>query len=433
MTQCSMMNVRRLTDSEILVDHTVEDEYNILHPLYETAKRRFLNVALEAGVASMEELENWSILKVKRLTRQRVLDLVTLKKLAKEFRNIQQAFLRNRVNRTPPEIYRQIAGFLDCRSRTRLARCGHFFHDEVIYGGCDGRNILQESYRVLCFNSSKTMWQQGGVLERVYNRRYPFSEDMTDYVNVKSTPLLHACRCDAPLHIIRLFIEAKAELECVVDGKGQLALSYTRREDVIDMLIAAGADVNVLNHHDSPSVIRRLLAARADPTARLRRTLFDGNRDMLSLLIEEKANLNTVDEYGITPLGHAIDKDSDATCIVELLLQANADPNVADDDGTTPLMHAFHYCSFNLSIIFALLRAGANVNIVNHEGASVIDLATRRLNREDEFMNAQLDAGEEAIHDDERRYIEELYNNVELHHNLLTTFQEFSAIQHTGG
>jgi ankyrin repeat protein len=69
-------------------------------------------------------------------------------------------------------------------------------------------------------------------------------------------------------------------------------------------------------------------------------------------------------------LGHPSAED-----VVVLLLQHGAAVNTLDTDGYSPLMHAASSCSDG-QIVALLLRAGATVNLISNDGETALTIAT---------------------------------------------------------
>ena len=137
-------------------------------------------------------------------------------------------------------------------------------------------------------------------------------------------------------------------------------LTYACRNQFVDMvrlLVARGADVNKVDFTGySPlqaaircsDIVEVLLAAGADPNA----YFTDGSTALLKVLLSSSDQANG---------------------ILLLLLQHGADPNLAHaDTGNTALMAA----ALTVSIyqIDQLLEHGADVTLVNHAGNSVLDM-----------------------------------------------------------
>ncbi len=101
---------------------------------------------------------------------------------------------------------------------------------------------------------------------------------------------------------------------------------------------------------------------------------FNGNKDILGLLLANKANIHDTDIFGYTPLHRAASgghKDA-----VELLLKNNADPDARDKYGFTPL-HAAAQMG-NLVVVELLLTNKADVNAKDNDGETPLHVAVAR-------------------------------------------------------
>lgn len=110
---------------------------------------------------------------------------------------------------------------------------------------------------------------------------------------------------------------------------------WHNRDDVVDALLAAGADVRVglpLHHATSAGMVRKLVAAGAD--------------------------VDAVDQGGATALLVAVGSDElTAHAVVEALIDAGADVDLADHPGKTPLHLAVDWRDVRMAQM--LLAAGA--------------------------------------------------------------------------
>ena len=87
---------------------------------------------------------------------------------------------------------------------------------------------------------------------------------------------------------------------------------------------------------------------------------YTGDREMVQGLLDCKADINSQNENGTTPLMMASAEANPQTLpMVRLLLENGADPNVEDDDGMTSL-HVAVYAG-SLDVVRLLLEHGANV------------------------------------------------------------------------
>ncbi|WP_262702519.1 MULTISPECIES: ankyrin repeat domain-containing protein [Streptomyces] len=124
-----------------------------------------------------------------------------------------------------------------------------------------------------------------------------------------------------------------------------------------------------------------------DPVGRaLLRACAAGDVGALSAALGEGADVGTLDEYGATPLHHAVAARSAAA--VDALLAAGADPRAQSAFGSAPQFTAAgpgrpHPTTRRVegeehwSVLWPLLDAGADVNAVNTAGQTLLDLAIR--------------------------------------------------------
>ena len=141
-------------------------------------------------------------------------------------------------------------------------------------------------------------------------------------------------------------------------SRGRLALSeavYSGNDHIVQMMINAGADVNLVVHRMAPLPL--MIAAEL------------GNSRSVELLLHAGANVNQVASDGKTALNCPVWKISNNPC-TRLLVEAGADANASGKDGNTCLITAaFHE---NLPIVKLLLREGALINKVNRGGVNAI-------------------------------------------------------------
>jgi uncharacterized protein len=100
-----------------------------------------------------------------------------------------------------------------------------------------------------------------------------------------------------------------------------------------------------------------------------------GTLNIMDLLLERGAGVNTPDFFGVTPLMYAAANETTMHAYepVELLLKNGAEVNLPDRHGTTALMYATE--AGQLRCVYRLLKAGADPNMTNHDGRTAYDIA----------------------------------------------------------
>ncbi len=169
---------------------------------------------------------------------------------------------------------------------------------------------------------------------------------------------------------IHLLVE-RNDMEAVqryVEGGGVLSsknryeetpLHLARTPEMIELLINAGADVNIENHFgDSP----------------LLQAVYRGHHGLVELLIEKGADLNHRNRFGDTPLQEAVKRD--LIVMAEMLIAAGADLDLQNRNGDSVLHIAVR--RGNQSMVGLLVRAGTDIEIKNDDEQLAIDLAVGR-------------------------------------------------------
>jgi ankyrin repeat protein len=249
---------------------------------------------------------------------------------------------------------------------------------------------------------------------------------------------------------IRLLLEAGADIDAKESWGGTTALMWTVAEghaETARLLIAAGADVNARSHYvaaangrgfegRTPSASRTeekveefasgwltsLIFAARDGSLELTRILvgagadvdavagdgktalalaiFNGNYDVATFLVDNKADVNKADAQRFTPLFWAVDRrnmetapnfpwmvTADPMPLIRKLLDAGANPNALVNNTprgrmregsprivfATALMRAAF--AADLELVKLLLERGADPTIVSRDGETVVSAA----------------------------------------------------------
>jgi|GEM_PF-6067012 len=104
-------------------------------------------------------------------------------------------------------------------------------------------------------------------------------------------------------------------------------------------------------------------------TTPLIQAIIRDNEDMVSVLVEAKADVAAPNDASASPLYCSLgyyDQDINMK-IVEILLANGAKPNQLMNDGDTP-MHMAHYKGIKGEVLQLLIKCGADINIVNNAG-----------------------------------------------------------------
>ena len=108
------------------------------------------------------------------------------------------------------------------------------------------------------------------------------------------------------------------------------------------------------------------------------RAAYNGNIEMVSLLLERGVRVNEQNHHGETALIIATRKQH--ARIVEMLLEAGAKTNIQNNKGTTALMKAV--LSGNTQVTNLLLKAGADRNIRNNFNRTALIYASAKNHEE---------------------------------------------------
>lgn len=105
--------------------------------------------------------------------------------------------------------------------------------------------------------------------------------------------------------------------------------------------------------------------------------VIENQLEAVRFLVKYRADINTQDDFKVTPLAHA------AQCgyekMVEYLLSQGADVNLADENEDTPIHHAIS--GNNPQIVLMLIKRSADVNSVNDLKETPLHLAMQEDDR----------------------------------------------------
>ena len=172
-----------------------------------------------------------------------------------------------------------------------------------------------------------------------------------------------------PSAMVRLLLTNGAGLEIRnrQDQTPLMAAVASRKVEIVQLLIEAGADVRVKTRRGKP-LIDSLVSC--DPH----------KRAILQLLVDAGADVTATSESGHPPLARAFYNHLYVDCLepAKILLQAGADPNQPDRNGVFPV-HSLAYWSQKdpAPALALLLDHGARIDIRNQQGMTALLLSAR--------------------------------------------------------
>ena len=147
-----------------------------------------------------------------------------------------------------------------------------------------------------------------------------------------------------------------------VENKGRLRhahrnilmkVSWNGHKEIVDRLINAGADINVVNNNGNTALME---------------ASYNGYKEIVDRLINAGAAINASDKYDYTALMGASNWGHKE--IVDRLINAGAAINASDKYGYTALMEASYWG--HKEIADCLIKTGANINAANRYGVTAL-------------------------------------------------------------
>jgi ankyrin repeat protein len=223
--------------------------------------------------------------------------------------------------------------------------------------------------------------------------------DFTDYWKVIESKLTVAEK----IEIIHILVRQDA---AIIEAVTRHAVMYSEPE-IIDFLRLSGSDYGLREMatlgrleelqaviNGDPSLLRKrvgpIFACKPgqEPTL-LGIALRRGHEEMANWLIDNGADVQSLEEFGNSPLFMAA--GGNCVSVIKRLCDMGCDPNATDDDLETPLTYWGSRC--NKDTILALVKAGADVNAQNSRKWTPLHCALSRQDSVEEVVEILLDAG----------------------------------------
>jgi len=181
--------------------------------------------------------------------------------------------------------------------------------------------------------------------------------------NEAQVSLAAAALLDNKLNLAEILLEGGAQVDmsfCLLEAAGD------RSPDVVRLLLERGADVNTRDARRRTPLMRAAALPGADDQ-------LSGSAETIRALLSANADIRAVDQEGRTALAHAAQAGNYKTA--RLLLENGADMDAADRAGVTPLMLAAE--SRSDAVLQLLLTRGANIQNKDRAGKTALDYAKR--------------------------------------------------------
>jgi uncharacterized protein len=197
---------------------------------------------------------------------------------------------------------------------------------------------------------------------------YESGIDANSQDSSKQTALIYAIQ-NAETKTVKVLIE-KADMNRV-DGNGNSPTHFAlqkNKDEIVDLLLEKGADVNVAGVTGSVKNQSILYLA-----------VTRGREDLIPRLLEKGANPNLADSEKSVPLIEACIGGASNPEIVKLLLEKGASVNSQESNGATALMYAASNNKLTsekrIEIIKLLLAKGANPKLKDKSNKTAFDYA----------------------------------------------------------
>ncbi|XP_060600232.1 serine/threonine-protein phosphatase 6 regulatory ankyrin repeat subunit C-like isoform X2 [Ruditapes philippinarum] len=235
--------------------------------------------------------------------------------------------------------------------------------------------------------AARDSWYQTPLMYCMITQWYEIAEilldqdqDIIDIGDMYGRTTLHIAVKHAAVEGVKILLKYGADIDNV-DEKGITPLNY----------VCGDKEVSA---EDRTEIVRILIEAGANPNCRdfmegrtaLQRAMITGNVEVVEMLLAAGSQVNTLDSCGRCPVtnillyhrrpGDSVDVADDVMIIIIMLIQAGADLNISKCEHSNALCMATMYQCTNL--VQYLLYNGADQNVQFYCGVTPLQIATRK-------------------------------------------------------
>jgi len=216
---------------------------------------------------------------------------------------------------------------------------------------------------------------------------------------------------DTALHIAVMWNQVEVVEELIDAGadvnlgnkKGEtpLSIASAKNFELVELLVDAGANINQLDENGLSPIFQAVISNKyacveflldcnakinglrdSKGSSLLSYAIVKGCREICSLLIQNKADIDEHDNEGNTPLLLSINQKVDDKYpnfyfeVISRLIRAGADVSKANNKNETPLLTAISVN--NRFAVKSLLKAGANIDVADLKGRTALMIAAKK-------------------------------------------------------
>jgi ankyrin repeat protein len=222
-----------------------------------------------------------------------------------------------------------------------------------------------------------------------------------------NTPLHIAAKCNHKI-IVKLLLEHGLDVNMTSGEYGNTALHLAAEEghlEILKLLLASGADPTIKDfdqnsplhsgaNHGNPTILALLLAriedlgvdskayinrVNAEGNTALHLAAQYGNLEAIELLLQRGAEIDSLNSYGYTPLGLAIQCSCSQVNLINLLLEHGSQVSTVEHCSLVKPLHQATHIN-HVGLISSFLEKGANISLQDAYGNSFLHIIAAKKN-----------------------------------------------------